>query len=181
MGQMNVIDAARNGDLDALRRVLDAGGDIHERDEHGWTPLNWAAGKGDPRIIRFLLERGADVSLTGHDQRTPLLIARAAGRAEAADILAEEERRRGIWKDPREERPYCRAYPFSDLRRFDSFGEIMSAGMNISDDSIVYVHHDFTVTLSMWHGENSILTEVTPQWRDFCETQLGFGIPEDVL
>ena len=57
----------------------------------------------------------------------------------------------------------------------------MSAGMNISDDSIVYVHHDFTVTLSMWHGENSILTEVTPQWRDFCETQLGFGIPEDVL
>jgi hypothetical protein len=181
MADMNLIEAVRNGDLDALRRALAAGGDIHERDEHGWTPLNWAAANNDVRIVRFLLERGADVTLTGRDQRTPLLIARAANRAEAVEILKEAEQKRGIWKDPRADQPYCRAYRFGELRAFEKFGELTRSDVSFTDDSIVYLHHDFIVTASVWHDENIIVKQTTPQWREFCETKLGFAIPDDVL
>ena len=38
---------------------------------------------------------------------------------------------------------------------------------------------DLTVTQSMFHNENVIMGTVTPQWRAFCTTELGFKVPDD--
>src|SRR6266850_1878867 len=132
-----LIEAVKNGDLQALEMLLGSGANPNQQDAVGWTPLNWAAGKGDATMVGLLLAHDADVTLTGRDNRTPLMIARAARRNEVCALLA--------------------------------------------DADIVYVHQDFTVTRSMWHGEDVLLNEVTPAWRAFCETTLGFEIPEDVL
>jgi hypothetical protein len=181
MSNQNVISAAKENNVDELRRLIDCGSEIHQTDDFGWTALNWAAGKGNDSAVRLLIERGADVSLTGKDRRTPYMIARSAGHAEVAELLREEEERRGIWKDPRAERPYCRAYKLSELLQYPDFESIATPGVTEETNRIVFVHHDFTVTSSMWHGEDVILTSLTPGWKNFCESTLKFEIPADVL
>lgn len=198
MSDLKVIEAAKNGDTETLNRLLAGEANVNEQDEHGWTPLNWAAGKGDVETVKLLLEHGADITLTGRDNRTPLMIAKAANRKEVAAILTEEEKKLGIWKDPRETRPYCKAYYLRDLRKFNGWsesrinwkedsatqgddGDEKDKDAPFTDDKIVYVHQDFTVTESMWHNENVIYNDVTPEWVEFCEKELKFAIPEDLL
>jgi len=187
-----VIQAAKDGAVEAMAGLLSEGADVNEQDEQGWTPLNWAAGRGDVAAVELLLAQGADVALTGRDRRTPLMIAKAAGHREVAAILTEAEKRAGTWVDPRATRPYCRAYYLRDLRRFPAWSESRlnwrepasgnnGAEASLTDDDIVYLHQDFTVTKSMWHGESSIFTSGAPEWKEFCENDLGFAVPEDLL
>ena len=129
--------------------------------------------------MALLLARGADVTLTGRDNRTPLMIAKAAGRDEAARLLTEAEQQRGVWEDPRTTREYCKAYYASDLQGFA--GGAPAALLARASDDVVYVHQDFTVTQSMWHGEDVLVDVVTPEWRAFCEDTLGFALPADLL
>lgn len=168
MSETKVIEAAKNEDRETLEKLLADGADVNEQDEHGWTPLNWAAG--------------------------------AADRKEVAEILTKKEQELGVWEDPRETQPYCKAYYLKDLRQYDHWSDIATEPTGTSDeegeaeegeeeaqaqgaqdDDIVYVHQDFTVTESMWHGEDVIVDEVTPEWKEFCETKLEFAIPEDLL
>lgn len=198
--KLDLISAVKENDVEKVRELCAAGADVDQQDEHGWTPLNWASGQGDLELVRLLLDQGADVTRTGRDNRTALMIAKAAGREEVSKILIEAEQERGVWEDPRETRPYCKAYYLEDLRRFDAWSEKETAvgGGNgdggaaatpdddedsgpLTDKSIVYLHQDFTVTRSMWHGEDVVFDEVTPDWRVFCEEELEFGIPEDLL
>lgn len=196
MSETKVIEAAKNGDRETLEKLLDEGADVNEQDEHGWTPLNWAAGAGDVETVQLLLDKGADVTKTGRDNRTPLMIAKAADRKDVAKILTEKEKELGVWEDPRETQPYCKAYYLKDLRQYDSWSDIATEPTveveeaeegeeaetrEAQDDDIVYVHQDFTVTESMWHGEDVIVGEVTPEWKEFCQSKLEFAIPEDLL
>jgi uncharacterized protein len=186
VSEQQVIEAAKNGDREALEKALSAGADVNEQDEQGWTALNWAAGAGDAETVRFLLDRGADATLTGRDNRTPLMIAKAADRKEVAEILTAKEQELGVWEDPRKTQPYCKAYYLKDLRGFDEWSSVAAepAGENgdgAQGDDIVYIHQDFTVTESMWHGEDVIVGEVTPAWQAYCEGPLEFAIPDDLL
>lgn len=194
--ESKVIDGVKQGDVPLVMQLLESGADVHSRDEHGWTPLNWAAGQGNTEIIKLLLNHGADVTLRGRDNRTALMIAKAAGHKEAIATLTEAEQERGVWEDPREVRPYCKAYYLRDLRRFPSWtekapsptrGDTAAAGdeddgtTEMTDESIVYVHQDLTVTRSMWHSEDIVYEDVTPDWRRFCEEVLEFSVPDDLL
>lgn len=189
MSEHKVIEAAKAGDRETLARLLAEGADIHEQDDHGWTALNWASGAGDVETVRLLLERGADVTKTGRDLRTPLAIAKATqkpGGREVAQLLTAREQELGVWEDPRLTQPFCKAYYLKDLREFRDWPAIAvepngdEAG-EAAGEAVAYIHQDFTVTESMWHGENVIVGQVTPAWKEFCETRLQFAIPEDLL
>lgn len=187
MPEHALIEAAKGGEREQLERLLSDGADVHEQDEQGWTALNWAAGRGDVESVRLLLDNGADVTVTGRDGRTPLMIAKAADRSEVGELLTEQEKKLGVWEDPRHTRPYCCAFYLRDLRQYDGWQEPEAAAEGeegeeaLTDDSIVYVHQDFTVTRSMWHGEDVLLAEPDKAWQAFCEEELGFAIPEDLL
>lgn len=180
---LKVIEAAKSGDTAALKTLLEGGANANEQDDRGWSPLSWAAGRGDAEAVSLLLEHGGDVALTGQDQRTPLMIATAADHKEVVEILTEAEKRRGVWQDPSESQPYCKAYYLRDLRRFLGWSESRfnwqePAGDGpgeapLLDGDIAYLHQDFTVTKSMWHGESVLFNQVTPEWRAFCESELG--------
>ena len=51
--------------------------------------------------------------------------------------------------------------------------------VEFSDDDIVYIHQDYTVTQSMWHDENVLFNEVTSDWKEFCKKELNFKVPSD--
>ena len=82
-----LLDAARTGNMKALRDRLDGGAAISERDEHGRTSLHWSAIGGSADAAALLLDRGADVDARAQFAMTPLHWAAVAGRAEVADLL----------------------------------------------------------------------------------------------
>jgi hypothetical protein len=174
-----LIEAVKAGDAAAVQRALAGGASADERDERGWTGLCWAAGRGDAALARLLIGGGADVSLTGTDGRTPLMIARAAGRAEAAEVIEAAEKARGVWQDPRETRKHSKAFRVADLRRYDGWSEAPEEDA-LSAEDVVYLHQDFTVTRSIWPGEQVVFAGGTPEWRGYCESTLGFALPADL-
>lgn len=182
MDNLQLIEAAKNNDRATANELIESGADVNQQDEQGWTPLNWAAGRGDLEMVRLLIDKGADVLKVGRDQRTAYKIALAAGRAEAAKLLREVENRTSVSPV----RPYTRAYHLSELQTFPGFAERKSHLMTDSaqattdGDPLVFIHQDLTVTSSMWHTENVILDTVTPEWREFCESVLRFKVPDDL-
>jgi len=89
-----VAAAAGRGDLMAVRQLVDDNPDwMHTVGSHGRTMLWEAAYRGKLKIVRFLLERGADINLPGcyHIKHrleiTPYCVARYEGRDLVADYL----------------------------------------------------------------------------------------------
>jgi ankyrin repeat protein len=67
--------AAREGDIESARKLLDAGADINQATEYGWTPLLAAVNNRNYRLAMLLLERGADVNRANKGGWTPLYLA----------------------------------------------------------------------------------------------------------
>lgn len=191
MSDLQLIDAVKTGQAAKVEEALNAGADIHQQDEQGWTPLNWAAGRGNVEIVSLLLNRGADVFRTGRDQRTPYRIALAARHIEVARLLKKAEQAVNGASGDSTSRDYARAYLLGELRKFSdwreekiNWKETAAANENgnsreLSDDDLVFLQQDFTVTELIWPGENVIFNRTTPEWIDFCTQELQFKVPDD--
>ena len=181
-----LIAAARPGDLATLKTLLAEGANANDADELGWTALHWSAGRGDVEAVRLLLEHHADVTITGRDRRTPLMVARSAGRQAVAAILTDAEKAKGVWTDPGENKPYCKAFYLKQFAGYPQWspttgGQASGKESTGNGDAIVYLHQDFTVTKSVWPGESVIFDAVNGDWIRFCESELKFSVPADLV
>jgi ankyrin repeat protein len=77
--------AAREGDLESTRVLLDGGADINQLTEYGWTPLLTAINNRNYRLAQLLLERGADPNIANKGGWTPLYIATDNRNIEGGD------------------------------------------------------------------------------------------------
>ena len=83
-----VADAARRGDLDAVKSLLQDGADVNAPLGDGMTALHWAAERGDLQLTNTLLYAGANVeAVTRIGQYTPLHIAARTGNANIVKAL----------------------------------------------------------------------------------------------
>ena len=83
-----VADAARLGDLAAVRALLAEGEDANAAHGDGMSALHWAAERGDTELLKTLLQSGAAVdAMTRIGHYTPLHVASAAGQAEVIELL----------------------------------------------------------------------------------------------
>jgi hypothetical protein len=177
-----LIKAVRESDHARVAALLDGGCDIHERGDQGWPALNFAAGKGDGEIVRRLIDKGADVWMTGADGRTPYQIAAAASHTDVAALLRAREEELGgdtarISSREWEARPYCRGYFVKELRDYAGWVDGDAA---LPDDTVVFVHADYSVTRSFWAGEDILFAGDSPEWRTFCTSVLRFSVPRDI-
>jgi len=69
----DLLDALRNGDSAAVRRLLAAKTALHATDESGASPLMYAALYGDVSTMRLLLDQGADPNHADNSGATPLM------------------------------------------------------------------------------------------------------------
>jgi uncharacterized protein len=195
MSDRPLIQAVKQSDYEQAAALLDRGHDVHERGESEWPALNFAAGKGDLRVVELLIERGADVFLRGVDGRTPYKIAIAASHLDVARRLKAQEEAVGgdrdrISSSEYQTRPYCKAYRLEDLRQYPLWTEMVGASLgkdspaadsgSAPEDNLVFIHEDYSVTRSIWRDRNVLLAGDPAGWRDFCELKLGFRVPDDL-
>jgi ankyrin repeat protein len=83
-----VADAAKRGDLAAVKQLLKDGEDVNAPLGDGMTALHWAAERGDLQLTSALVYAGASVSaVTRIGQYTPLHIAARTGNAAVVKAL----------------------------------------------------------------------------------------------
>lgn len=64
--------AARAGDVDALKKFVEKGGDIQKKDQFFTAPLHWAVALGRVEAVKYLLAQGAEVNAANQEGKTPL-------------------------------------------------------------------------------------------------------------
>jgi hypothetical protein len=90
---------------------------------------------------------------------------------------------------------YCKAYQVKRFREFDGWtenterlrerkeiiegieGKEAAVVRSLSDDDILYIQEDFTVTDGIFLNEHVIYDNVTPEWQEFCRATLKFELP----
>jgi ankyrin repeat protein len=66
-----IIEAAKNGKLKEVERLLQRGADVNSSDSIGDTPLREAAGNGYTKLVDFLLSKGSNVDAADSSGWTP--------------------------------------------------------------------------------------------------------------
>ena len=81
-----LVDAVKQGDLEAVRVLLAEQVDVNAPEVDGTTALHWAANLGDLETVTLLVQAGADVRAENRYGVTPLSLACASGDASASVI-----------------------------------------------------------------------------------------------
>ena len=85
---ISIHDAAKKGNIEAVKQHLDAGTGVNAKGEVGYTPLRNAAFYGHKEIVELLIANGADVNAKDDVlELTPLHRAAAIGYKEIAELL----------------------------------------------------------------------------------------------
>jgi ankyrin repeat protein len=84
-GLTALVFAARQGDLESVRVLLDAGAGINQATQYGWTPLLTATQNRYYQLASYLLDKGADPNIANMGAWTPLYIAADNRNIEGGD------------------------------------------------------------------------------------------------
>ncbi len=81
-------DAARAGDIAAIRNLIAHGSDPNEAaGNNNWSPLLHAIHKGQIKSVEALLDGGADINRLSGDGITPLMMAAGYGYTDIVELL----------------------------------------------------------------------------------------------
>jgi outer membrane biosynthesis protein TonB len=84
---ISIHEAAKDGNIKAVKQHLAAGTDVNAKDKGGGTPLHSAAFEGHKEIVELLTAKGADVNAKIAILGTPLDWAIRRKHPETADLL----------------------------------------------------------------------------------------------
>ena len=85
---VDIHQAAKDGNIEAIKQHLDAGTDVNEKSEpNGFTSLHIAAGNGHKEIVVLLIANGAEVNAKIYGGKTPLDLAIFRNHPELAELL----------------------------------------------------------------------------------------------
>jgi ankyrin repeat protein len=77
--------AAREGDVESAKALLDGGADVNQVTEYGWTPLLTAINNRNYALASLLMDRNADPNIANKGGWTPLYIATDNRNIEGGD------------------------------------------------------------------------------------------------
>jgi uncharacterized protein len=84
-GLTALVFAAREGDIESAKALLDRGARINQTTEYGWTPLLTAINNRNYALAKMLIDRGADVNIANKGGWTPLYLATDNRNIEGGD------------------------------------------------------------------------------------------------
>lgn len=86
----NLARAARDGEIEQVKKMLAYGADVHAWDD---VPLRWAAAKGHTVVVAILVGEGANIH--AHDDEA-LRLAEANGHKDTADFIRDAMKTAGL-------------------------------------------------------------------------------------
>jgi hypothetical protein len=86
-----LMQAAMDGDRNAMRSLLDSGVNVNEKNERGDTALLWAVNRQSIDLATLLLERGADPNVQESHGVTPLMLAANMGQMPMVSLLLDHK------------------------------------------------------------------------------------------
>jgi ankyrin repeat protein len=90
---ISIYEAAREGNIEAVKQHIAAGTDVNAKNDNGEIPLHYAAFVSHKEILELLIAKGADVNAKDKDDETPLdeaiisMLGLPGGHSEIADLL----------------------------------------------------------------------------------------------
>ena len=84
---VDIHQAAKDGNIKAVKQHLAAGVDVNAWDDSGWTPLHYVAHTGHKEVAELPIANGADVNVKSKFGETPLDLAIGHKHPETADLL----------------------------------------------------------------------------------------------
>lgn len=84
---MDIFQAAKNGKITQIKRLIENGYNINVQDKYRYTPLAYAASNGHLEVAQYLLNHGAEVDLTDKFDSSPLQLAVLKNHEEIVKIL----------------------------------------------------------------------------------------------
>jgi ankyrin len=88
-GDVPLVDAARNADIETLRRLLQGKVDVNAAEPDGTTALHWASYRDDLASAQLLLRAGANPNAANDLGATPIWTASVNGSAAMVRLLLE--------------------------------------------------------------------------------------------
>ncbi|KAF8170713.1 hypothetical protein K438DRAFT_1982570 [Mycena galopus ATCC 62051] len=89
--QTAIVQAASDGDIDRVARLISMGMDVNAVDRWGWSALSMCGYGGHVAIARLLLDHGAKIDNVDVDNDTPITLAEQRGHADLVIMFEEEE------------------------------------------------------------------------------------------
>jgi ankyrin repeat protein len=106
----SLILAAGKGDIDGVKKALDAGADINAVDLNGFTAIERAAFGGHLDVVKHLVSKGAKLTVGGKIVTTPLHRAAENGRLECIKFLLAKGMKVDV-TDSNNRTPLCNSTP----------------------------------------------------------------------
>jgi ankyrin repeat protein len=89
--------ASKEGDINAIRQLIESGEDINSvYYQNGYTPLHYAALNQNLNIVQFLINAGADITITDQSGRTSRDLLPSHGLQLRYDIMVAELQQHNI-------------------------------------------------------------------------------------
>ncbi|MBW2608378.1 MAG: ankyrin repeat domain-containing protein, partial [Deltaproteobacteria bacterium] len=93
-GSTALYEAVRvNSSIETVRFLLNKGANVNKGISNGWKPIAVAVDKGNIRMVKLLIDNGADLAVRNPDRKTPLRIAEERGYSVIARMLREAEQK----------------------------------------------------------------------------------------
>lgn len=86
-GRTLLIQAAEEGELEAVQRLLQRGAEVDACDDCRWTAMMRAAMNGHTPVVQLLLDHGADINARDKGGYTALMVAAANGYIDTVQLL----------------------------------------------------------------------------------------------
>jgi len=122
-------EAARDGKMEALLRLLSGGSDPSPVAESGLTPLHLAAFRGQGTAARALLDAGADAAACNARGATPLHEATSGGNTDIMEVLLEA----GADVHVRDLHGFTPVHEAALRGRAEAVQELLKAGADVTD------------------------------------------------
>ena len=84
---ISIHQAAKDGNIEAVKQHLAAGTDVNAKDKYGDNSLNLSARVGHKIIVKLLIADGADVNIKDENGFTPLHSSASSGHDEIVELL----------------------------------------------------------------------------------------------
>ena len=86
-GRIPLYWAARTGNIEIVRLLVENGSDINLKDNDGWAALHTTAYNGREAAAEYLIKKGAELDIRNNDGETPLYWAARRGNTRLVKLL----------------------------------------------------------------------------------------------